>query len=80
MCEADGNQLAFSSGEGGSRRLTDEEDGIMLHIIQCVKTKSFVTFLFGHVPVHIPMPCVWGNERIWNPLPTGISDKNAIAL
>ena len=35
MCEADRNQSAFSSGEGGSRRLTDEESRSMLYIIQC---------------------------------------------
>ena len=46
-------QLAFPSGEGGSHRLTDEEDRYMWHIIQCVKTKSFITFLLGNEPVRI---------------------------
>lgn len=33
--------------------LTDEEDRYMWHIIQCVKTKSFITFLLGNEPVRI---------------------------
>ena len=59
-------QLAFPSGEGGSRRLTDEEDEIMLHVIQCIKTQSFVTFLLGHAPVTFTMLHVWCNGRIWD--------------
>ena len=41
MCEADRNQSAFSSGEGGSRRLTDEESRLMPHI-NFVKKSSFI--------------------------------------